>query len=191
MGKILMTLMASVLSGLWRRGFGCDFWDIPVLKIRATQHVLAGVILFALFYFYKDLSLLWSVYAIAVIQGLFWAGGHGAAFDISRGGTPDETLVKRYNEVWFAPALNFLVPQKDWYGFGYDFLWMAFRYTGPLVLLVPVFGWTVLLLGLMVALVYAGCWSWSERRSLPFDLGPTQGAELIAGALAGVMWVML
>lgn len=189
MVKVLTTVLYGVFGGVWRRGFGCDFWNLPVLKIRAVQHVLAAAVLFALFYWCKNMPLFQCVYAIAVIQGLFWAGGHGAAFDMSRSGLPDNALVKRYNDVWFAPVVNFLVPQSMWYGFGYDFLWMSIRYTWPLTLLVPVMGFSVLLLGPAVALIYAACWSWHERaQRLPFGLQPTQLAEILAGALAGIVW---
>lgn len=203
MGKMLIAMLCGVFGGIWRRGFGCDFWGLPVLKIRAVQHGLAALGLFALFYGYRDMSIWTSVYGIGVIQGLFWAGGHGAAFDMSRSGQPDENIVKRYNKVWFAPIVNFLVPQSMWYGFGYDFLWMAIRYTWPLALLVPVFGLGVLWLGPVVALIYAVCWSWYEKGvsgtkesnlkkyPLPFNLQPTQLAEIIAGALSGFMWGML
>lgn len=190
MGNVFLSLIYGLLGGVWRRGFGCDFWNIPVLKIRAVQHALAAGTLFALFYFFKNMSFFVSLYTIVVIQGVFWAGGHGAAFDMSRGGLPDDTLMRRYNAVWFAPVVNFLVPKAMWYGFGYDMLWMALRYTWPCVLLIPVFGLSVMLLGIAAALIYAVCWSLSECRELPYKLQPTQAAECIVGALVGLWWVL-
>lgn len=203
MVQLLMAIVYGFLGALWRRGFGCDFWGLPLLKIRAIGHVLAACALFVLFYFYKDMSLFLTLIAIGVIQGLFWAPGHGAAFDMSRGGLPDETLIKRYEDVFFAKFVNFLVPKSMWYGFGYDFLWMTMRYTWPLVFLTPIFSASVLLLGPSVVLIYAACWSWYEKGmsktkeskpkndSLPFNLQPTQLAEIIVGALAGIFWVVL
>ena len=82
------------------------------------------------------------------------------------------------------------MPAESWYGFGYDFLWMLFRYGLPaclmaLILLNPY----VIGCGMATAMAYAVCWSLYDKGKL-HSLYATELAEFVAGFLTGVLLVL-
>lgn len=156
-----MTILYAILSGvffaIWRRCFGSDGFGIPVLKIRAVQHIIGGAAV-ALIMFLNGFGTPVSLIAAVAIQGLFWSLGHGAAFaDMGRDKKPDES---RY-ECWFKKYLDKIwthtkmpVAGHLFYGRGYDFAWLTIRYTWPMILLAPV-SLKFVLIGLLVAPMYS------------------------------------
>ena len=133
----MINLLYATFLGFWRRWFGGLFDESKYAKIlnnRFLQHVVGFAACFSLFFF-QGTHWLQSIIIAAILQGLYWALGHGPAFDMSRGGYPDEKMIKRYEKFFWDKWCKFLVPQDSWYGFGYDFLWMLFRYELPSILI--------------------------------------------------------
>ena len=192
----MIGIILGVFEAFWRRWFGgCslggerykDSW----FNKRAFQHTVGA--LFLIFIFYKKgVPLLWNIYAVLIIQGLFWAKGH-PSLDMGR---KEETAEdkKRYEEVWFAPIVRFLVPACEAHRFGYDFIWHSIRYMYPGILLMPVFGGKALIAGVGVAWIYAAFASLYERigtEKLPSWINrANKASEIAAGFLAGLMWGM-
>ena len=86
-----MSLIYALFCGCWRRWFGGGFDRLP--NNRFLQHIIGftGACVALWFCGYNWIQI---VLAGLVLQGLFWAPGHGAAFDLSRGGKPDEKMIK-------------------------------------------------------------------------------------------------
>lgn len=186
--RILIILFYPLFLGIWRRAFGCDCWNIPVLKNRFVLHIIGFLVAvgacYGLGYHWIQCLLLGGV-----LQGLYWALGHGPAYDMSRGGYPDAEMIKRYEKFFWDKWCKFLVPKYSWYGFGYDFLWMMFRYGLPaclmaIVLLNPY----VAGCGIATTLIYAICWSLQDKGKL-HHLFATELAEILAGVCTGILIV--
>lgn len=183
--KILIEITYVLLSGLWRRWFGSDLKGF--FGNRFVQHIVGGTVAFLYLYFCREEKWVQALLAVLVLQGLFFCIGHGAAFDMSRAGYPDEKTIGRYKKFFWNKWCEFLVPKSSWYGFGYDFLWMFFRYTLP-ALLISLILWNVYFCfsGLFVAFSYAVCWSLSDKGKLK-RLTATELAELFSGFFVGVL----
>lgn len=178
--------MLNVLFGcwmaLWRRSFGSDGFGLPVLKIRAVQHIIgflgACIALWACDYAW------WQIIAcVSVLQGLFWARAVGPALDAGRSKNID---VERYKKEYWNKWCEFLVPQSAWYGYFYDYLWMFFRYEIPavlisIILLNPFF----LLTGFLVAMCYSFGWAMYENKKTKM-IG-SQIAEVLSGFITGFL----
>lgn len=188
--ELFIKIGFCIWLSIWRRAFGCDCWNIPVLKNRFVLHIIGGAVAFvvclALGYTW------WQGIAFAsILQGLYWALGHGPAYDMSRGGKkPDEKMLKRYKQFFWNKWCEFLVPKDSWYGFGYDFLWMMFRYGLPaclmgIVLLNPFIAFC----GLTTTIIYAICWSLYDKKKLK-HLFATELAEIITGFVTGLLIVL-
>lgn len=190
----MMTILMMIFESWWRRWFGGGFiggdkWENKWFNRRVTQHIVNCLIMALYFGIYCKMNVWITIYCIAVIEGLFWSPGHGPGFDMSRAGVPDDT--SRYEEKWWNKICQFLVPREQWYSFGYDWLWMMLRYTSPCVLLVPVFGWEILFMGLSVAPVYGFCASFYEKEDTsrwPSWLDRhNKLAEIIVGGIVGLL----
>jgi len=121
--------------------------------------------------------------ATLVFQFLFWTQAIGGALDLGRDYPPSEETIKRYKKKFWNKWCEFLVPQKAWYGYFYDFLWMMFRYGLPaclvsLILLNPFF----LIAGVTSALSYTVGWALHDNKgSNPII------AEYLSGFFAGLL----
>lgn len=118
-----------------------------------------------------------------VFQFLFWTQAIGGALDMGRDYPPSEETIKRYKSKFWNKWCEFLVPQKAWYGYFYDFLWMMFRYGLPailvsIVLLNPFF----LLAGVTCAMCYNLAWALYEHG----EANPIV-AEYLSGFFAGLL----
>ena len=182
--------MLSLLFGLFeagfRRCFGNDGWNLPIIKYRVVQHIIgflgASIALWLCGYHWIQI-----IACAGVLQGLYWAPGHGASFDLSRGGYPDEKMIKRYKKAFWNKWCEWLVPESAWYGFGYDFLWLAFRYELPALLLAIISrSYPVAFSGVFVALAYAIGWALFDNGKLK-RLSGTELAEYASGFITGFL----
>ena len=176
-------ILFAIWEAFWRRMFGSDGWNIPIIKNRAIQHGMnCGVVVFVLFLL--QYSFWQIILATAVFEGCYWSWGHGAAFDIGHGGQPDEKTINRYKERFWNKWCEKLLPESLWYTRKYDALWMFFRYEIPAVVvsLLLLNAW-FLLAGFTTTAVYWICW-WL------YDIGklksPTDKAEWIVGFTTGL-----
>lgn len=201
-----LKLLFGVFESWWRRWFGGGYIggsskENKWYNIRAFQHIIGGVVMFlSLFYLSNISGHIWKcLYTVAIIQGFFWARAHGPAFDISRGGLPDEETKQRYKKEWWNKICEFVVPEREWYGYGYDALWMKLRYVVYPALLVPIMGWKALFIGLVVTPIYSICWALYDRQSPIFNKlpswmqvsGPTSLAEWVVGLTTGLLLVFI
>lgn len=184
----VVAFVLTCFESYWRRGFGGLWNDKPIIGNRFIQHVLNAIVLFLVYWYRFGLNQWWNcIIVIAVVQGLFWARGHGFAFDMGRDGQPNETMLKRYekplyNRWLLTPIYNVFGWTK--YGYTYDLLSMMFRYTLPCLLLIPVYGYDILIMGLIVSPIYAFCWTFREKENDRY--GSTALAEWIVGATTGL-----
>lgn len=88
----MINILYSIWESVWRRMFGSDGWNLPIIKYRAIQHVLNVIItVFVL----KELgySLLQNLLCTAIFEGLFWSRSHGDYFYVTYTGE-DEGRIK-------------------------------------------------------------------------------------------------
>lgn len=217
---LLFSTISGFIESIWRRWYGgwiegtkkesLPKWIYNILSSRGTQTIFNLIFLFGVFL----LNPVWATtpvsswlishgvyeWLIAIVLAVvfqleFWSRGHGKAFDLGRGAPVNDD--GRYQKFWWVVVPNKLIPEKYWYGFLYDFIWMACRYTVGLLWLVPfLWSFNILWLGLITASVYALCWTLQERDSWVFSLipwqmagGSTQLAELLIGFIVG-FWLM-
>ena len=183
----MIALLTGVFMSFWRRMFGSDGWNKPVIKNRFVQHVI-GFVCVVIALIVSDYHWAQASCAALVLQFLFWAPSHGPAFDMSRDGSPDKKMLERYDNYFWNSLCEFLVPKTEWYNFGYDFLWMLFRYGLPsavvsIILLSPYFAFS----GVLTAFVYAICWSLKDIGII--KKSPTAVAEWIVGFIVGFLIV--
>ena len=185
-------LMYAILGGFLRRWFGGAFDGYKILENRGLQTVCMILTFMSIFLTNVQSWQNW-VFAIVVscwLQFQFWSRGHGCCFDIGRGNTSPDTL-KRYNEQWYHIPCDWLFKAlkiSDYkYGFLYDFIYMTLRYTCPMIPMM-IFDWKYIIIGLLVAPVYAFCWTLYEkepwlRPKKEWLNSPTKWAEIIVGSL--------
>lgn len=176
---IVIMCLYPLFLAVWRRCFGSNGWDLPIIKYRAVQHIIGGIVAFgvclALGYTW------WKGLAFAgVLQGLYWARSHGACFDFGHG-KPDE---KRYNQLWYWKYVRKIIPESEWYEFAGDFILMVVRYTLPAMLCALIL-WSVPVnfMGLALACGYAFMWTMYDWWGLQ---KPTEYAEFIGGFVTGL-----
>lgn len=219
--QFILSSISGFIESLWRRWFGgwaehyfenkLSKWLYKIISSRGTQTIFNLIFLSGVFLINSNwagtplsgwlISLgipFWLLATIiaALFQFEFWSRGHGPAFDIGRG-VPTQETIDRYQKVWWSIIPNKLIPEKHWYGFLYDFVWMLTRYTYGLFLIVPfLWSFNILWLGLITASVYALCWTLYEKEPWIFPLIPfnmtsnaTQLAEIIVGFIVG-FWLM-
>lgn len=185
-----MALIYFLLGGFLRRWYGGLFPDdkYKVLGNRALQtSVMIGVMLGIFvddWQSWRD----WLVSGVVALwlQFQFWSRGHGCAYDLSRGGYPDEKTIKRYNERWYHIPCDWMAEKRffSFYGRGYDFTYMLLRYTCPMLPMI-LFDWKYILIGLSVAPIYAFCWQWSESDVWIFKLKGLSTATNLAEVICG------
>ena len=181
---MMTTILYGLFLGFWRRWFGGGLDRLP--DNRFVQHIIGFTACFLVLW-YKGSGWVLSLICAVVLQGLYWAPSHGPAFDLSRGGQPDEKMIERYKKVFWNKWCEFLVPKSSWYGFGYDFLWLMFRYELPALLISAlIFNLTFAFAGYTTAIIYAVCWALFDKNKLK-HLSGTELAEYISGFLTGVL----
>ena len=174
-------LFASYLS-FFRRWFGGGFDKLS--DNRAFQNCLNVVITFG-YLFFCGVGIWRSVIASLCLQFLYFCPAHGSAFDIGRDYPPSEETIKRYKKYFWNKLCEFLVPKKLWYGFGYDFLWMMFRYEIPSIFVAIILkNFWFSFCGIFVAFIYAFCWSLYDKGKIK---SPTELAEYISGFVSGLL----
>lgn len=183
-----MQLLYACFSSFWRRWFGskgligkADAW----YDSRPFKYII-GCLITSVFLFYKEYNWIQIIAATSVLYFFYWAKGFACAFDMSRAGYPGEQTIKDYKKFFWNKWCEFLVPKDKWYGFGYDFLWMLFRYEIPAILISVILlnGW-FLLSGVCVAFAYAIGWALSDSKAMK-ELGPTEFGEVVGGFFTGV-----
>lgn len=219
---ICLAVIAGIFEGLWRRWFGG--WDFvskekhpiwyKILENRGTQ-TLVNFIFLALVFWYNDgwkdtlisgwLIAKWSwsywvilAYLAIIWQLQFWSRQHGPAFDLARGGEPDETLKKRYRFAWWCNIVFKIIPECGWYKFMCDFLWMTIRYSIYTLWCVPFLGtFSVLWFGIIAAGFYAWFWTayefdiWFYKKCPAGFQGPTNWGELMTGFVVGMCLMLM
>ena len=150
----MMKIAYTLFMGIWRDLFGKNGWDLPALKWRIVQHILAFIATFLLCMFDKGFVWFGCLWVALWIQ-VEWALGHGPCYDLGKSGKPDEKMLKRYEKMLGYNLLCKVFPKDKWYGFWFDFALLAIRYTYPLVPLVCVFKPLFMTLGLVITCLYA------------------------------------
>jgi hypothetical protein len=185
-----MWLFYFIIGGCLRRWFGGALEDHKILGNRGVQTVaMIGAFLSIYVTDVTD----WKNWLVAIavscwLQFQFWSRQHGVCFDLSRGGYPDETTLKRYNNYWWHIPCDWMADKGfyPYYGLGYDFTYMLLRYTCPMIPMM-FFDWKYILIGLAISPIYLFCWEWYESKvfpkNIPFVSGATQMAEVICGGL--------
>ena len=150
----LFNLVYVIFSSGYRDAFGKNGYNLPILKNRFVQHVLGFLATLSLCVLTKGIVWYWAVW-IAVWVQIYWAIGHGFAYDLSTHGEPDEEMLKRYKKAVGYKFVCKFFDEKDWYTFGFDFILLTIRYTYPLIPIVYWFGPVLLSLGLVISGLYA------------------------------------
>ena len=145
-------ILMSLFEGAWRSCFGCDGWELPILKYRFVQHIINFVVV-ALFLKCADYTLLQSCLFGVVLQGLFYSRSHGDYFSIFST-APDEGRIK-----WIDWVLRKIYGEGNYYNFKGNFTGMLLRYTAPAILLsIIIHSWWFWLCGPIVPVIYTICW---------------------------------
>ena len=151
---MIYKLLYVFFMGFWRDAFGKNGYDLPVFKIRFVQHVIAFLMTAALCFLVKGFAWYAALWVAVWIQ-VEWALGHGACYDIGKGGKPDAKMKKRYEKMLGCKLLYKLFPENEWYSTGFDFCLLSIRYTYPLIPICVCFNPTFMSLGLFIAGLYA------------------------------------
>lgn len=183
--RILITVLYSLFSGWWRRCFGSDGWELPVLKNRFVQHLIGFTVGFLVLW-YLGYHWFQSAVVMGVLQGLYWARAVGMYQDIGRAGQPDKKMLKRYNDMWYNKFLNKWF-SKCKYSVIYDWCGLTIRYTLPALLIAFILGnYAFIVAGFCVSSIYSICWTLYDFKCLK-KLGPTELAEILAGVVTGLL----
>lgn len=174
-----MGFLYACFMSAWRRCFGSDGWGLPIIKNRAIQHII-GFTVTSFVLWYIGYGWIQIIACAGVLQGLYWAKGHGMCFDYGKG----DVDLDRYEKMLSWRLIRRFIPEKYWYGYESDFLLMTTRYTLPAILMACILlKPQVALLGLIVGGVYAFFWAL-------YDLGltkkPTEISEWVVGFLTGL-----
>lgn len=190
---MLKFIFYSVWGGFLRRWFGGALEAYKVLRNRGVQTFFMLLTFLSIYLTdYTD----WKNWTVALtiscwLQFIFWSRFHGGVFDIGRGNKSQETI-DRCNKYWWHYPVDFifklLKADDKKYGFLYDFCYMIFRYTCPMVPMM-LLDWRYILIGLAISPIYAFCWTLYEKERWIFKDKPdwinypTKLAEIICGAL--------
>lgn len=178
-GKRMIQLLYACFLSAWRRCFGNDGWNIPVLKNRAVQHII-GFTVTSLILWYIGYNWFQIISCSSVLQFLYWAKGHGMCFDYGK----DDVDLDRYEKMLSWRLIRRFIPDQYWYGYESDFLLMATRYTLPAILMaIILLEPHIALLGLIVSGVYAFFWALHD---VGLTKRPTELAEWVVGFLTGL-----
>ena len=182
-----MVIIYSILGGILRRIYGGWLEAYKVIKNRGVQTVLMiGLFLAIYMPHYK-----WYISLVIAcwLQFQFWSRFHGGVFDEGRGEKTQETI-DRCNKYWWHYPVDFifklLKAEDKKHGFLYDFSYMTFRYTCPMIPMM-FFDWRYILIGLSISPIYAFCWTLFEREKWLFKNNfcgnATNLAEILSGAV--------
>lgn len=220
--QFLLSPFFGLIEGFWRRWFGGYFehhtvfpkWINKIFESRGTQTIFNILFLTCVFMinsfwittplcsFLINLGISkWIIALIiaSIFQFMFWSKGHGPAFDMARGGKPSESTIERYHREKWSFIADKLIPEDHWYGFLYDFVWMTARYTYGVIFIIP-FLWSlkILWLGLIIASIYALCWTIQEKDNWVFKYflyncveSSTNLAEIIGGFSVGLFLTVM
>lgn len=193
---MLLAILYAVWESFWRRCFGSNGWDKPIIKHRGVQHVLNALIftiplcMIKGYYFPLTIpvSICVAVYFTIIVQAFLWALHHGEWFGLGDDSKEDKRyFTKPLNKWVLTPIFDLFGWGK--YGFAYDYAGMTLRYTLPCLCLVPIYGWAIILVGLAVTPIYAFSALFYERQNKNY--GNTALAEWIVGALIGFWFTYL
>lgn len=174
----MIKLLFGFWMMLWRSCFGCDGWDIPILKYRFVQHVI-GFVATYLFVRYMNYSVLQACLFGVVLQGLMWSRSHGDYFSIFST-APDEGRIK-----WIDWVLKKIYGVGGYYNFKGNFTGMLLRYTAPAILLsIIVLNPILWMCGLIVPIIYTVCW-WLYDKGV-YKIPAYHVAEAIMGLEVGL-----
>lgn len=180
-----MVLLYGVLGGILRRIFGGWLESYKIIKNRGVQTILM-IGLFLSIYLPNHHWLV-AVIVSCWLQFQFWSRFHGGVFDEGRGKVTQETI-DRCNKYWWHYPVDYifklLKAEDKKYGFLYDFLYMRFRYTCPMIPLM-ILDWKYILIGLAVSPIYSFCWTLYERESWLFKSKFCGNATNLAEILSG------
>lgn len=180
----MLSVLYGLFLGCWRRVFGGCAENVPVLNNRAVQHTI-GFLGACVALWLCEYSWLQIVTCSAVLQGLFWARGHGEFFDFAHSLNPD---VSRYESVWWWKYVKKYIPEEMLYGYSCDFVCMNVRYTLPAIVMgLILMNISLMFAGLVLCGVYAFMWACYD---LQWTGVPTKIAEFISGFLVGVLLVI-
>ena len=185
-----MVLLFAVLGAIARLWYGADglpkFWQNRGVQ---TVYMLA---LFAAIYLPGVtgwLSLCVALFTICWLQFQYWSRGHGVAIDTGDDKNPSEDTKRRYAERWYYKVCEKLLSEHR-YGFLYDNLYLALRYTCPMVVAAIVnFQPGLILIGLSIPFIYTFANELQEREPWLFDSNKwywRRGwslAEMLSGAV--------
>ena len=149
----VVSIVYTLLMGLWRDSFGKGGYGLPIYKNRFVQHVVAFLMTSCMCWF-KNMSWYWCLWVALWIQ-IEWALGHGPCYDCGTGGKPDEKMLKRYEKMTGYKLLCKIFPEDLWYSFGFDYLLLTIRYTYPLIPICFLFNPVFMFLGFVIAAEYA------------------------------------
>lgn len=180
-----MVLLYGVLGGILRRIFGGWLESYKIIKNRGVQTILM-IGLFLSIYLPNHHWLV-AVIVSCWLQFQFWSRFHGGVFDEGRGQKTQDTI-DRCNKYWWHYPVDFifklLKAEDKKYGFLYDFSYMTFRYTCPMIPMM-LLDWRYILIGLSISPIYAFCWTLYERESWLFKSKFCGNATNLAEILSG------
>lgn len=149
----IFRLLYTLFIGVWRDAFGKNGYNLPVIKNRFVQHIIAFSMTFLFCIFIRVDAWLVALWIALWIQ-IEWALGHGPCYDLGKGAKPDKKMIQRYEKMVGCKLLYKVFPEEDWYGTGFDFCLLAIRYTYPLLPICVYFNPVFLTLGLVISGLY-------------------------------------
>ena len=177
MFNAVINCLFVVFESVWRRAFGDDGFNLPILKHRITLHLLNIAALFSYLYFIRNFNIYVCAYCVIVIQWLFYTRTFYAGFDMGHSYPPTDAEIAAYGKI--GDLLKKIFPADKWYKCGFDFAFMTIRYTYPLILILFWFSPLILTIGFFVACAYLIGW-----RYKPFGLVTELGEFYMGAALA-------
>ncbi len=168
-------ILFAFWESIWRRMFGCDGWNVPIIKNRAIQHAMnCAVVVFTLLLL--QYSFWQIILATAVFEGLFWSRSHGDYYFVTDT-RPDEARIK-----WIDAVLKKIYGEGNYYNFKGNATGLFLRYETPSILVSLItFNFWFLLAGVCVTASYCIC-------GLLFPKKPyTDYAEYLSGFFAGLL----
>lgn len=186
----MMVLLFAVLGAIARVWYGAD----NLLKFFQSRGVQTAYMLtlFAAIYLptVKDWwSLGVALFTILWLQFQYWSRGHGVAIDTGDDTNPSEDTKRRYAERWYYKVCEKLLSEHR-YGFAYDNLYLALRYTCPMIVAAIVnLQPGLILIGLSIPFIYTFSNKLQECEAWMFDSNKwywRRGwslAEMLSGAV--------
>jgi hypothetical protein len=166
----MMVLLYAVLGAIARLWFGAD--DLPKLLQNRGLQTAYMLVLFASIYLpgVTDwLSLCVALFTICWLQFQYWSRGHGICIDTGDSTNVSEKDIERYNDRWYAKVCDKLLPNRK-YGFLYDNIYLALRYTAPMIIAAIVnLQPGLILIGLSIPFIYTFSNELQEREPWVFD----------------------